>query len=324
MDPRHLEQLCREFALGEVVDLDENDQGVLNKNYILRTSRGTYFLKSVRAKQQERISYIAEVEEFFRERSIPAVCMAALPSGERYLKIEDALYTVYPYIANMHVHAYTKGHMRAMGEILGSIHKAGATQVPSRLASSKFSIPEREAVLHELTERRESIRGKQVLEAIDEEFLSYIELKLERIVDCFKEPSLPSDTLVHGDYHDRNILFKGEDIVGVCDWEKALMAPRAYEVARALEIICFGEGQRRVRTEQEMRDSAAVFMRAYNSVYALSSEELRKGIALRLYKLIHSTWIERQYYDLRDSRSNKFIQNEMRLIESDGLLDRIE
>jgi homoserine kinase type II len=324
MDPLHLEQLCREFALGEVVGLEENNQGVLNKNYILTTTQGTYFLKSVRTKQQERISYIAEVERFFRERSIPAVCMATLPSGERFLKIDEALYTVYPYIANTQVHAYTEGHMRAMGKTLGSIHKAGASEVPSRLASSRFSIPEREAVIHELTERRESILSKQVLEAIDEEFLSYIELKLKRLGERLEEPPLPSDTLVHGDYHDRNILFEGEDIIGVCDWEKALMAPRAYEVARALEIICFGEGQSRVRTEQEMRDSATTFMQAYNSVYALSSEELRKGIELRLYKLIHSAWIERQHYDLGDSRSNKFIPNEVRLIEANGLLGRIE
>lgn len=324
MDPRHLEQLCQEFALGAVVGLEENTQGVLNKNYILTTSQGTYFLKSVRAKQQERISYIAEVEAFFRDRSIPAVCMETLPSGERFLKIEEALYTVYPYIANTHIHAYTGGHMRAMGETLGSIHRAGASQVPAHLASSRFSIPAREAVTHELVSRRESILNKRVLETIDEEFLSYIDLKLKRIDDCFEEPALPSDTLVHGDYHDRNILFEGESIVGVCDWEKALMAPRAYEVARALEIICFGEGQRMVRTEEEMRDSASMFMRAYNAVYALSSEELREGVALRLYKLIHSAWIERQHYDLGDSRSNKFIQNEMRLIASNGLLGRIE
>lgn len=324
MDQRHLERLCEAFALGDVVALEENHQGVLNRNYVLATSKGRYFLKSVRAKQQARISYIAAVEAFFRDRAIPAVCMLPPRSGERFLRIEDMLYTTYPYVPNTHVDSYGGAHMHAMGEMLGRIHRAGSSHVPDSLASTRFSVPSQTAVIEELTQRRTSILRKPTLEAADEQFLAYIDLKLERIGDCFKEPALPCDTLAHGDYHDRNILFNGTEIVGICDWEKALMAPRAYEVARALEIICFGEGQRSTRSEQEMRGSASLFLRAYNAIHPLSAEELEIGIKLRLYKVLHSVWIERQHYDLEDSRSNKFIPSEMRLIEANGLLGRIE
>lgn len=324
MDPHHLKQLGEEFALGEVQTLNENTQGVLNRNFVLVTSTGTYFLKSVRAKQHSRISYIAAVEKFFKNQSIPAVCMKESRLGTLFLKLEDNLYTVYPFIPNTHIHTYSKNHMRAMGEMLGRIHHAGASQLPDLFASHRFAVQEQGEVIDELTKRRSYILSKENLDEIDEVFLAYIDLKLKRIRNCFTEPLLTCDTLVHGDYHDRNILFEGEKIVGICDWEKALVAPRAYEVARALEIICFGAGQHTTLTEQDMRESASVFIASYRSIYPISAGELNSGLMLRLYKLIHSTWIERQHYDLKDERSNKFIPNEIRLIESDGLLGRIE
>ncbi|HEY0948021.1 MAG TPA: phosphotransferase [Candidatus Paceibacterota bacterium] len=324
MDPVHLVQLCEEFGLGETIAIREDNTGALNKNYFLTTSTGEYFIKSVRKKQQSRIPYIAAAEKFFASDVIPALCMQANASGEVSLEIGNSVYTVYPYKPNAVIHTYTQEHVRAMGILLGHIHLRGASEVPDLLLLNKLEIPKPDNIIRELTERRAHIMRKDSQDAADEQFLDYIALKLDKVAASPEAPQLANDTLTHGDYHDRNILFQGESIVGVCDWEKVILAPRSYEVARAIEIICFGTGSAMTRSEDEMQKMGSEFLTAYNSVYPIEKEELKCGLSLRLYKLIHSVWIERQHYDLQDLRSDKFIPQEMRLIETNGLLDRIE
>ncbi len=325
MDPVHLREICQAFDIGQAKRVTKDTEGALNINYFLETENGRkYFIKSVRGKQKSQIPYVAAVEKFFSERSIPAVCMLASASGALSLEIGDDVYTVYPYVENDSSLTYAAGNIEAMGTTLGAIHRAGSEAVPEVFLSRSFKPPVGEEVIEKLTERRTLILEKETLDATDEQFLEYIDLKLSTIAEAGSFPSLPNDTLTHGDYHERNILFGASGIAGICDWEKAMMEPRAYELARAIEIICFGMSSSRMHSEEQMRSLAMRFLGSYAAVYPISMEELRAGLELRYSKILHSVWIEHQYYDLGDSRSNRFIQNEMRLIKARGIIDRVE
>ena len=310
MNHEHLKALCEDFSLGHPSELAEIDEGVLNQNFLLITSSGKYFIKSVREKRKQALPYIAEVETFMYGRGIPAVQMMKNTQGEVWSAFGSYVYTVYPFIESDRSHKYSAEDYRTMGEMLGNIHRAGSFEIPAYLQSSQLSEKSLDLVLAKLHGYQEMILHKPERDTVDEEFLSYIALKLS-LIPTLEDIQIENDTLAHGDYHERNLLIdENRQIVGVCDWEKAQMAPRSHELVRAIHYVCL---EREATAEQNsIRKSA--FMEGYNSVYPISDEELELGEKQRFRKLVMSFWIEEQYYERNDSRSNKFIKNEMYLL----------
>lgn len=312
MDPAHLELLCEEFALGTPISAEENHHGVLNRNFEITTANGRYFVKGVRAKSRERVPYIAAVETFMREGGIPAVCMVRTKTGALYVEYGQELYTVYPLLENVMSDELTP--YKELGSLLARIHVRGSSARPSLLETSVLSEKEPGHAKNMLLSFRE--RAAAGTTAIDAQFLAYIDKKLE-LFDSLPSGEFVPDTLVHGDYHARNILFNAaKEIVGVCDWEKAELAPRAYEFARSLQYICFESRLAPYQYDRVLAiERGREFLAGYREVFPLMDEELRRGFDLRMRKLVITFWIEDAYYTHSDERSNQFVENETNLLE---------
>ena len=306
----HFKKVCADFSLGEVGSVIELDEGVLNKNFLLTTSKGKYFIKSVREKRKAEIPYIYGVETFMARNGIPAIPMLRNTSGSLWTQCESDTYTVYPFLESDRTHIYSDADYRSMGEMLARIHKAGSTAIPPLLASKEFTEKNLDAALTKLQHYRNTILAKTDQDDTDALFLSFIDLKLS-LITTLEDIQLPNDTLTHGDYHERNLLINSaREIVGICDWEKAQMAPRSHEFVRAFQYICIN---REEGLEKSLRKGDR-FTEGYQSIYPISNEEIEAGRALRFRKLATSFWIEEQYYDRKDTRSNIFIENEMYLL----------
>jgi Ser/Thr protein kinase RdoA (MazF antagonist) len=318
MNQEHLVQLCRDFNLGAAISLDENTEGVLNRNYLLITNQGKYFIKSIREKRRSHLPYIAEVEEFMHSHGIPAVCMLSTVDGPKFVEYGPDIYTVYPFLESVRTHQYDLSDFERMGAMLGRIHRAGSENVPPSLAQKSFNEKPMDVVRAKLEKHREDLRRKSEQDKTDVLFLEYLDLKLKMMDTVADIPWLPKDTLVHGDYHSRNLLINADrEIIGICDWEQSDMNARAYELARSLLYVCFnGESEEdpHIYDQDKAIDAARTFIQGYVSIYPISNDEVESGLKLRLRKLICSFWIEEQYYERNDSRSNKFIPHEIRLI----------
>jgi len=316
MTPEQLSALCRAFDLGTSISVEENHEGVLNRNYVLKTDRGQYFIKSVRDSRKLDIPYIAAVEQYMHVSGIPAVCMVKTVTGDLYLEADSEVFTVYPYIASKKLGDYVDSDFERMGSLLAQIHRAGSAAAASSQFKEKTFKEKDTTILREKLEMyRDKIQANEYKDTTDLLFLEYIDTKLRSMSELVPI-HMENDTLVHGDYHARNLLF-GEDrqITGVCDWEKAELSPRAYEIARSVQYICF-EGDEDYKYDEVIAvQQAQAFMRGYNSVYPIAPKELQMGYALRLRKLVYSVWIEDQHYLRGDTRSNKFIPHETRLIK---------
>ena len=325
MNPLHLTQLLDAFNLGAARSVVADTTGVLNTNYFLTTDRGLFFIKSVREKMKGNIAYIAAVETFMKERGIAAVCMQKTTVGEHFIELEGHVYTVYPFIDSDQSHVYTDSDIAAMGTLLAKIHRAGSHDVPDFFKQKQITQKQKEPIIAKLEKYKALILAKPSCDILDERFLKYITVKLNlmsRIAD-----SLPfeNDTLVHGDFHERNLLIDvaSRQIVGVCDWEKAEFMPRSYEVARSVLIIAFsGE----YVLEQALQ-TAAIFLKAYQTTYPLTKAEWRAGLQSRARSAVLSQWIEDQYYNHQDSRPVRFLSREVRQLEDffgGELLEKLE
>jgi aminoglycoside phosphotransferase (APT) family kinase protein len=258
------------------------------------------------------------VEKFMAAGGIPAVCMQTLPGGECYVQCDDDIYTVYPYIEQAKAE---ERDYRALGSMLARIHLRGSDSLPDSIIPPQIKERDPARVLIKLTEYRE--QAAKLREAIDAEFLTYIDRKLELHKEL-TTPELDAKVLVHGDYHIRNLLFSmSGELVGICDWEKAELAPRAYEIARSVQYICFENRQPPYEYERELAiQSARNFLEEYRAVSPITVDELSRGFALRLRKLIASFWIEETHYGRTDFRADKFVASETKLLQefTDGAL----
>ncbi len=319
-----IQKICSEYGIGNYISLDKINQGVLNDNYLLETSMGKYFIKSVREKAKDRIDNIYSVESFMKEKDIPAIVMMKTKSGNIFLEDENSVYTVYPFLEADTSLKYSKSEYSTVGEMLGKIHVAGGGDITGITDVKKFKRQNDEVILERLEGHKDFIEGKSSLDETDKQFLEYIDFKL-KIYPKIKKTELQSDTLIHGDYHRGNLLFdkKTREIIGVCDWEKTEFAPRSYELSRSIFYSCLQDEE----NFEDGLDNAKSFLNGYLSVYPMQKSEVIDGMNMRVHRMALSGWIEEKYYKNNDDRANKFISKEMRMLDNlinRGLLERIK
>jgi Ser/Thr protein kinase RdoA (MazF antagonist) len=315
MNEAHLKRLIYDYDLGQLLAIHEITEGILNNNYILDTTKGKYFVKSIRDKRKSSATYIAAVEEFMFSKGIPAVKMMHTRTApdEKFVMYDEKVYTLYPFIESDRSHIYTNEEYKKMGELLGKIHTAGSSDVSDFLAKEHLTVRTQAVILNDIENIRKIISSKDGLDEIDLKNLRYMDIK-ERLAKELVNPiELTDEILVHGDFHTGNLLIDGisRKIIGVCDWEKAGMIPHQYALAQSIMYIFFEPG---FELERAL-ESASYFIQGYTSIFPTTREEFSQGLQMRIERMILTTWIENLYYHENDNRANKFLDSAIELLE---------
>ena len=87
-------------------------------------------------------------------------------------------------------------------------------------------------------------------------------------------------TLVHGDYHYGNMLFKGPSVVTVLDWEIAQLGQPLLD----LGCLCVMTIRRNFRDAPSPGGTLAIEMEQLFDLYGVASDGMRWWVALSLYK----------------------------------------
>jgi hypothetical protein len=111
------------------------------------------------------------------------------------------------------------------------------------------------------------------------------------------------DHLLHGDYIDHNVFFDDNDKVShVFDLEKTGYCARSYELFRSMTYSFWDEDKGTLDIQ-----ASQLYFNAYNSVYPMEAEEVRKGLSLFYLKSIHGGWVESEHYLKENSRVDHFL-----------------
>ena len=87
-------------------------------------------------------------------------------------------------------------------------------------------------------------------------------------------------TLVHGDYHFGNMLFRGADVVAVLDWEIAELGQPLLDIG----CLCSMTVRRRFVDAPSPGGAVAIEMDELFTLYGVDADEMRWYVALSLYK----------------------------------------
>lgn len=280
--------------------------GYLSDNFSIGNNEKKYFLRQYRSQyDRERIESMHRIKKFFLENGIPIIPPIETSEGKTFFELKGRFYALFPFIEEETIEAsnLSFGSIRSIGKMLAKIHVLSKDGFPN-ITEVKTEIFNKEKAIEQGEEFLKIIKEKEKLDDFDRMALRQITYKLEKIREndtTVEDLSLKSDHLIHGDFHELNLFFANNgEVKFVYDLEKAVIAPRAYEIARSLDYICL------TKFDEDHYIKAKEFIKAYRSIYELSDQELRKGWIFWCLKNVHSFWIEKAHYLENNTRTDVF------------------
>jgi Fur family ferric uptake transcriptional regulator len=276
------------YNLGEFRDLVRVDLGFVNEKWRIETTEGYYLLKRRHPSLSESRLIVAQhaLMQYLHAAAFPVPAIIPTRRTATYLELEGGVYEMQAYIAGTPCNITNPVHLAEAARTLGRYHSA----------ISGFD----HQALHRPSERYGPTALARILEELTEDWQAQTSLGLERLLDELKAYAqslaahlwqfgrLP-ELVIHSDYHAGNLIFQGDTVVGVVDYDLAHWCSRALEVAEAL--IAFA-------TEQPGRlhhivyqgvlnlDLVFQFLTAYADTARLSEVEIRA-----LPHLIGTIWL---------------------------------
>ena len=228
---RDLVGFAESFTLGKLLKFSGIPAGSVNTHYLLQTSKGKFFLKIDEVKERQEAQREIDLLLYLRARKFP--CPQPLPDkqGRYLLEYEGKYVSVYPYIVGevFSEKGLSLVQLEKAGQSLASLHVLGQTYKKGLENRFRFE---------RITELYQEIRAqlpsyfRQYIHILDDEFDHQRQYTEER---------LPKG-VIHGDLFADNILFRGERVAAVLDFEAAGHGKFIYDLATAVNALCYVDG----------------------------------------------------------------------------------
>jgi Ser/Thr protein kinase RdoA (MazF antagonist) len=280
------------------------DQGLLNRGYRLRTTRGRYFLKHHFDPETADPAAIARQHRATRRLADLGVPVAPpLPGrdGRTVAVIGGHAYALHPWIDGRHRHGgqLAPGQCARLGALLGAVH-AGLERVmpPEGREPAVSADPEETFVLIEdLLARVRRHRPADSFDTLARHRLLERRALLARHAGR-RPPCGGSVGWVHGDFHPFNLLYRGDAPAAIVDWDRLGVQPRAEEAVRAAAIFF-------VRPAGTLDlPKVRAYTRAYRCTAGATPSELAAAVHRVWWERLNDFWMLRWHYERGDTRAD--------------------
>jgi Ser/Thr protein kinase RdoA (MazF antagonist) len=234
---------------------------------------------------------------------LPAVEPIALPGGETILDRDGRFYALFPRAPGTQIarRDITAAHLTAMGEFLAHVHIA-LRGFPIEYAARRDFTIDRGATLASIDQVEDAVRARPLLTEVDHWVLTQLAGRRAWItqspIDALPDISTLGQQVIHGDYQETNLFFQDSRVVAIIDWDQSYLAPRAWEIARTLDLVCAFEVE-----------SSRAFLIGYRAHAPLEPAEL--DLAATCYGLMraHDLWQYRAIYLEDNQRIRQFVSH---------------
>lgn len=272
------------FGFQPTSETELTGAGTLNWNFRVATPGRQLFVRKHRPdRSREHIEWEHRFVAYAIKRGIPAPLPLRTAEDASVVEHDGALWAAFPLAGG---EPPVRGEMNerqiwAMGEMHGRIH-AELANYPESVEMTPFRDMEVNRSVTNL-ERLISVAKSRGAEGwIVEGMTCQLEL-LSKYGAPASEVGLtrcPS----HGDYHDQQLLFAGDHVTAVTDWEMFGMRPRAWELVRSLAFSQILEGP-----------YLAAYITGYREHQDLPEHECRLAMELWWQSRLHTAWAFHAY-----------------------------
>jgi homoserine kinase type II len=228
-----LVQALRHYSLGELRAARRIERGFVNENWIVTTERGRYFLKRRHPalRQPEIIRAQHHLMQRLEQSGFPAPPLIPTTQGATMLVLDGEFYEIQGYIAGETYDHNRLAHLEEAALTLGRYHTRARGFAPHALRQpgQLYAPGMARAALTRLTSAWQLDQNPELGPV-----LYQLHAHVTDLVARFAGHGPLPHLIIHGDYYAGNLLFAGDCIIGVVDYDKARWQPRVVELAEAL------------------------------------------------------------------------------------------
>ena len=231
--------LAAAFDLGDVRSQRAIAAGTINSNFEVVTARGRYFVRVNEGKAEADVAWEARLVDALAERGVATPRPLHARDGRPYAALPGTRKWVsaFPWCEGSHLAAaeVTPAHARALGEALARLHVAGLELPPSWWRGSIYDHA------HLVTRYERFCR-------LDDPALARANLVLGEELDAGADaaPARRRAThgLIHGDLFRDNVIWQGDRVAAILDFEQASAGSCVYDLAVCINDWCWADGPR--------------------------------------------------------------------------------
>jgi Ser/Thr protein kinase RdoA (MazF antagonist) len=279
------EAALRHYPLQAPVVLRRDDVGIINDNWLVSDSASgrTYVLRDYRrVTASARIAFQIVFQQHLLASGFPTAPVVRTNGGELYASVGGLYWTLFGFVEGEPFDYASLPQAREAGKGLARFEAVAANYtgpvVAPPLTETRFgrapvsSYVWRTSVL--AVEQEQHLCELFAGQGFDEElgFLSRWRRNASETWPRERLDALPQAWL-HCDYHGRNMVFQGDGLAGLFDFDYVTRGPRTLDVGRG--IVKFAREQRGSTILRE--EFCRAFLDGYESLQPLSEEE-RKAL----------------------------------------------
>ncbi len=269
-------ELAAAFGLPPITHHRAIDAGTINSNFEIVAGGTRYFLRVNEGKSEDDVAYEAQLVDAFAAGGVPTPAPLVARDGRRYAPIASPArpasisvaagemppirfaptkwVSIFPWRSGRHVAAaeVTPAIARSLGAALAQLHGVGLARPESWRRASIYDHAHLVERFHNFERSTDPALAHAI--AILREELAYAETNAVT-------RRAATRGIIHGDLFRDNVLWEGEDIVAILDFEQASGGSLAYDLAVCVNDWCW-TGTPRI-------DLAAALLEGYRSVRSL-------------------------------------------------------
>lgn len=254
LDRSDLEQFLQQFSVGELVSYQGISEGVENTNYFVTTTGGEFVLTLVESAASERLTEILSFVCLLADKGQAVAVPVATDQGRYQLTLKSRPAILAQRLKGAPLVRPTVDQCAAMGRTLAGFHRCVAATAAQQ--SSDELIVWYNQTATGLLAKLEPAETYLLWDLIS----SAAEVPFDE---------LPGG-LVHADLFPDNVLFEGNQLIGVIDFYHTMRAPFIYDLAVVLNAWSYDEG-----SDELLVDNAMALIDSYSAARHLSDQEIR-------------------------------------------------
>lgn len=313
--PAHLDALAAAYRLGAIHEVRFLPGGRMNRNWYIDSARGRFALKLLTDRDPAAVRRNLGLLGALAAVGIPVAAPVADATGELVCEIEGSAYYFCEWVEGTHFGAeMTFAQAEHMGEVCARVHDAlaepalglpGPRPVPSGVPDLDAALAETERFLKLATES-----PKQ--DSFDRAAVPVLHERLELIAaHVHLRPEADAtgpDGWIHGDCQSFNLIWTGDRIGAVIDWDRIRVGSYTGELVRAAAYqFCTREARIDL-------PKVAAFLAGYRTVRPLDAAALADAARRRWWKILAHCWHLDFHYDRDDPTCDDLFFNDHRLI----------
>ncbi len=232
LNKQFLQELAEDYGFGRVIRALGLREGSVNTNYLLETAKGKFLARVDEVKSENELRREIDLLSFLRKHGFPCPNPLQDRKGRFYRDLGAKCISVYKYQEGRIVppERLRPSQLETAGRALAQLHVIGKGY--KKGIDNRFSF-ERIADLYLNVRSGLPNYFRRVSRTLDDEveYLSH-----------YLESKLPKG-IIHGDLFADNLLFRGERLMSVLDFEAACRGKFIFDIATGVNALCFVGGR---------------------------------------------------------------------------------